>query len=346
MTKITKKNLDQATSQSLIYQAKDGEIELRIDNKKETILANLSQIAELFGVQKPAISKHLNNIFKEKELQKNATVSILETVQIEGKRRVERDIEFYNLDAIIAVGYRVNSKQATNFRIWATKVLKSYLIDGYAINKKIIAQNHQKFLKAIEDVKILTRNSENLKTGDVLDLIKTFSYTWFSLDSFDKGSFPATGTKKSINVTAKELAQDIAKLKAELISKKEATAIFASEKNQGSLEGILGNVFQSAFGSDVYSSLEEKAAHLLYFIVKNHPFNDGNKRSGAFAFIWFLQKAKFEFQSKISPQTLATLTILIAESNPKEKDKMIGLVLMFLRSEEKPSLKLSQNKNL
>ncbi len=346
MTKITKKNLDQATSQSLIYQAKDGEIELRIDNKKETILANLSQIAELFGVQKPAISKHLNNIFKEKELQKNATVSILETVQIEGKRRVERDIEFYNLDAIIAVGYRVNSKQATNFRIWATKVLKSYLIDGYAINKKIIAQNHQKFLKAIEDVKILTRNSENLKTGDVLDLIKTFSYTWFSLDSFDKGSFPATGTKKSINVTAKELAQDIAKLKAELISKKEATAIFASEKNQRSLEGILGNVFQSAFGSDVYSSLEEKAAHLLYFIVKNHPFNDGNKRSGAFAFIWFLQKAKFEFQSKISPQTLATLTILIAESNPKEKDKMIGLVLMFLRSEEKPSLKLSQNKNL
>lgn len=346
MTKITKKNLDQATSQSLIYQAKDGEIELRIDNKKETILANLSQIAELFGVQKPAISKHLNNIFKEKELQKNATVSILETVQIEGKRRVERDIEFYNLDAIIAVGYRVNSKQATNFRIWATKVLKSYLIDGYAINKKIIAQNHQKFLKAIEDVKILTRNSENLKTGDVLDLIKTFSYTWFSLDSFDKGSFPATGTKKSINVTAKELAQDIAKLKAELISKKEATAIFASEKNQGSLEGILGNVFQSAFGSDVYSSLEEKAAHLLYFIVKNHPFNDGNKRSGAFAFIWFLQKAKLDFQSKISPQTLATLTILIAESNPKEKDKMIGLVLMFLRSEEKPSLKLSQNKNL
>jgi len=126
--------------------------------------------------------------------------------------------------------------------------------------------------------------------------------------------------------------QDIAILKAELIAKKEATAIFATEKNQGALEGILGNVFQSVFGEDAYSSLEKKAANLLYFIVKNHPFNDGNKRSGAFAFIWFLQKAKFEFQSKINPQTLAILTILIAESNPKEKDKIIGLILTLLKN--------------
>jgi death-on-curing family protein len=316
----------------LIYQAKDGAIELKIDKKKETLIANINQIADLFGVQKAAISKHLKNIFAEGELDEKSTVSILETVQIEGNRSVVRKIEFYNLDAIISVGYRVNSKQATNFRIWATKTLKKHLTDGFTINKKLIAQNHQKFLNAIEDVKALTKNSENLKAGDVLELIKSFSYTWFSLDSFDKGEFPSRGTRKSIKITAQDLWQDLLQLKKELIAKKEATAIFASEKNKGALEGILGNIFQSAFGCDVYPSLEEKAAHLLYFIVKNHPFNDGNKRSGAFAFIWFLQKAKIEFKSKISPETLTSLTILIANSNPKEKNKMIGLVLIILKA--------------
>ena len=327
------------TKQTLVYQAKDGAIELKLDKKNETILANLNQIAELFGVQKAAISKHLNNIFKEGELDEKVVVSILETTTshgaIAGKTQIHK-VNFYNLDTIISVGYRVNSKQATNFRIWATKTLKKYLTDGVAINKKLISQNHQKFLKAIEDIKTLSQDSKNLKAGDVLDLIKSFSYTWFSLDSFDKGEFPTEGTKKSISVDAKELQQDIAKLKAELIAKKETSAIFATEKNKGDLEGILGNVFQSAFGFDAYPSLEEKAAHLLYFIVKNHPFNDGNKRSGAFAFIWFLRKSGLQFLDRISPETLASLTILIAESNPKEKDKMVGLVLMLLKREEKP----------
>ncbi len=320
------------TKQTLVYQAKDGAIELKLDKKNETILANLNQIAELFGVQKAAISKHLSNIFKEGELENDSVVSILETTASDSKTY---KVSYYNLDAIISVGYRVNSKQATNFRIWATKTLKKYLTNGVAINKKLISQNHQKFLKAIEDIKTLSQDSKNLKAGDILDLIKSFSYTWFSLDSFDKGEFPKQGTKKSISVSAKELEQDIAKLKAELIAKKEATAIFATEKNQGALEGILGNVFQSAFGEDVYPSLEEKAAHLIYFIVKNHPFNDGNKRSGAFAFIWFLRKSGLQFLDRISPETLASLTILIAESNPKEKDKMVGLVLMLLKREEK-----------
>lgn len=322
------------TKQTLVYQAKDGAIELKLDKKNETILANLNQIAELFGVQKAAISKHLSNIFKEGELENDSVVSILETTASDSKTY---KVSYYNLDAIISVGYRVNSKQATNFRIWATKTLKKYLTNGVAINKKLISQNHQKFLKAIEDIKTLSQDSKNLKAGDILDLIKSFSYTWFSLDSFDKGEFPKQGTKKSISVSAKELEQDIAKLKAELIAKKEATAIFATEKNQGALEGILGNVFQSAFGEDVYPSLEEKAAHLIYFIVKNHPFNDGNKRSGAFAFIWFLRKSGLQFLDRISPETLASVTILIAESNPKEKDKMVGLVLMLLKREEKPT---------
>lgn len=316
----------------LIYQAKDGSIELKFDKNNETILANLNQIAEIFGVGKAAISKHLKNIFQDGELEEDSTVSILETVQIEGSRNISRKIEYYNLDAIISVGYRVNSKQATNFRIWSTKTLKSYLLDGVAINKKTLKENHQKFLKAIEDIKTLSKGSKELKSNDVLELIKSFSYTWFSLDNFDKSNFPTKGTKKSINITAKELEQDIEKLKTQLIAKKEATEIFAMPKNKDALEGILGNIFQTAFGADIYESLEEKAANLLYFIIKNHPFNDGNKRSGAFAFIWFLKKAGFDFESIISPQTLASLTILIANSNPKEKEKMIGLVLMMLKS--------------
>jgi death-on-curing family protein len=335
MTKINKKNLNQLASQPLIYQAKDGAIELKSFVKTQTIWASKKQIAQIFGVDRSVVSKHIKNIFLDQELdQKVVCANFAQTTShgaIKGKAQTN-NLEHYNLDIILAVGYRTKSSLAIEFRKWATRTLKKHITEGFTINKKLISQNHQKFLKAIEDIKILSNNNKNLKTGDVLELIKSFSYTWFSLDNFDKGKFPIIGSKKSIKINAKELMQDIAILKAELIAKKEATAIFATEKNQGALEGILGNVFQSVFGEDAYSSLEKKAANLLYFIVKNHPFNDGNKRSGAFAFIWFLQKAKFEFQSKINPQTLAILTILIAESNPKEKDKIIGLILTLLKN--------------
>jgi hypothetical protein len=209
------------TSKPLIYQAKDGAIELRLDKKNETILANINQVAELFGVQKAAISKHLNSIFQEGELKKAATVSILETVQIEGRRKVERKIEFYNLDAIIAVGYRVNSKQATNFRIWATKVLKSYLLDGYVVNKKHIAKNYEKFLEVLEEIKVLS-GKKNLKDSDLdpsfaIDLVKGFAETRLSLDAYDKDNLKIDNvTKDQITLSAKDLAEGIANLKSEL----------------------------------------------------------------------------------------------------------------------------------
>lgn len=318
-----------------IYQAKNGAIELKFDENKETLIANVNQIADLFGVGKAAISKHLKNIFKDGELEEKQAVSILETTTkhgaIKGRTQVHK-VNFYNLDAIISVGYRVNSKQATNFRIWATKTLKQHISQGFTINKNRIKQNHQEFLKAIEDVKNLALGTadKGLEAKDVLELIKSFSYTWFSLDQYDKDKFAIKGTKKSIKITADELWQDLLQLKKDLIAKKEATAIFASEKSKGSLEGILGNVFQSAFGDDVYKTLEEKAAHLLYFIVKNHPFNDGNKRSGAFAFVWFLNKAGLDFEKRISPETLASLTILIAQSDPRDKERVVGVVLLVL----------------
>ena len=317
--------------QLIIYQAKSGKIEFRGDFDRETIWGSINQIADVFGVQKAAISKHLKNIYKERELDKKTTVSILETVQIEGKRKVKRKIEFFNLDAIISIGYRVNSKQATQFRIWATNVLKKHLFNGYTINKKRIGQNYKKFMQAVTDVKALLPVSNKIKTEDILELISAFAGTWFSLDAYDTDLFPKSGiTKKKVVFTANELIGAFQELKQSLIAKKQATNIFGQEKNKGSVQGIIGNVFQSAFGKDVYPSVEEKAAHLLYFIAKNHLFVDGNKRSGAFAFIWFLRKAGL-LRASLTPEALTALTLLIAESKPKNKSKMIGLVLLLLK---------------
>jgi len=315
-----------------IYQALNGAIELRQDIDTETIWTSLDQIAFLFDRDKSVISRHIKKIFTEEELQRNSVVAFFATTARDGKTY---QVEHFNLDMIISVGYRVNSKIATQFRIWATKTLKQHITQGFTVNSKRIKQNQQAFLKAVEDIKLLVKNNQNLQTGDILELIKTFSYTWFSLDKYDKDNFPKKGTKKVVKITAEELYKDLAKLKKELIFKKEATEIFAQEKQKGNLEGIVGNVFQTVFGKDAYETLEVKAAHLLYFIIKNHPFNDGNKRSGAFAFIWFLQKADFNFQAKINPETLAILTILIAESNSKDKEKMIGIILLLLNFEKK-----------
>uniref|UniRef100_Q3AQK0 Death-on-curing protein n=1 Tax=Chlorobium chlorochromatii (strain CaD3) TaxID=340177 RepID=Q3AQK0_CHLCH len=325
--------MEQDTNQLAVYQAENGALELRADSALDTIWASLDQIAELFGRDKSVISRHIKNIYLESELEKTATVAFFATVQKEGSRIVTRNIEYFNLDTILSVGYRVNSKVATRFRQWATKTLKQYITQGFSINQKRLEENKTQFLKTLEDLKILTQSSQQVETKDILTLIQNFSHTWFSLDSYDKNEFPKQGTQEAIQTSAEELYQDLMQLKAELVAKDEATELFAQEKNIGNLKGIFGNVFQSVFGQDAYPSVEEKAAHLLYFIIKNHPFNDGNKRSGAFSFIWLLQKAGYQFRDKISPETLTTLTILIAESKPSDKDKMIGIVKLVLSVE-------------
>lgn len=322
---------DRHVKQLVIYQAKSGQIEFRGDFERETIWGSIDQIANIFGVQKAAVSKHLKNIYKEGELNKKVTVSKMETVQIEGKREIKRNIEYYNLDVILSVGYRINSKQATQFRIWATNTLKKHLLDGYTINKKYIGQNYEKFMRAVTDVKALLPPSNQVKAQDVLELINAFAGTWFSLDAYDTDAFPKTGgTKKKVVFAADELVSALQKLKQDLLDKKQATDIFGQERDKEAVRGIVGNVFQSVFGKDAYSTAEEKATHLLYFMVKDHPFVDGNKRSGAFAFIWFLRKAGL-LRASLTPEALTALTLLIAESNPKDKDKMTGLVLLLLK---------------
>jgi len=306
-------------------------MEVRFDNIKETIFLTQQQVGDLFDVQKAAISKHVKNIFDTRELDKKATVSILETVQTEGKRKIIRKIEYYNLDLILSIGYRVNSRKATKFRQWATKTLREHIIKGYTTNRSQIAKNYNAFMQTVASIQNLLPEHITLDPKLVLELIKEFASTWVALDSYDKESFGAFGsTKKVVKLSGVELTKAIESLRAELIKKHEATELFAQEKRAGSVEGIVGNVMQSIGGKSIYASAEEKAAHLLYFMVKNHPFTDGNKRSGAFAFVWFLRKTKIKHARNINPSALTALTLLIAESNPNKKDQMVALVVMML----------------
>lgn len=319
-------------NKQIIFQSKDGAIELRGDFEKETIWATLDQIASVFGRDKSVISRHLKQIYVEGELEKGATVAKNATVQMEGTRQIQRMIEYYNLDVILSVGYRVNSKTATKFRQWATKTLRQHITKGYTINPKTIKNHYAEFQKAIENLKHLLPAGTPIDHASVLELITAFADTWFSLEAYDKDKLVTKGaTKKSVAITSDQLMEAFGDFKKVLMQKDEASELFGSERNEGSIAGIVGNVMQSFGGKPVYPTIEEKAAHLLYFIVKNHPFIDGNKRSGAYAFIWFLNRAGALDRKTMTPSALTALTLFIAESDPKNKPRMVQLVLQLLK---------------
>lgn len=314
-----------------IYQTENGGLELSVDSKRDTIWANLNQISKLFGKDKSVISRHIKNIFDSGELNELETVAFFATVQKEGNKSVERNICYYNLDLILSVGYRVNSTSATKFRRWTTNILHKHIVDGYTINENVIKNNYNNFIDAIQNIKNLLPNENKVSNNDILELIKTYANTWFSLDAYDKDNLANSGkTKNIVELSASDLLKDLNELKLGLINKNEATDLFATERQNGNVESIFGNIMQSFGGVDLYPSVEEKASNLLYFMIKNHPFVDGNKRSGAYSFIWFLQKNGILNLNKITPEALTTLTLLIAESDPKNKEKMIKLVLQLL----------------
>ncbi len=320
---------------TVIYQTKGGSLELKTDVDHETIWLTQDQIASLFDVQKAAISKHLKNIFLSEELHEKSVVSILETTAKDGK---VYQVKHFNLDVVLSVGYRVNSKQATHFRQWATKTLKEHIFNGYTINRNRIQTNYTQFLKAVEDVKSLLPDGFAIDKDSAFELIALFADTWLSLDAYDKDMLTTQGiTKKKVGLTAEKLNKALLALKQNLIAKGEASDIFGVERTKDSIAGIIGNVMQSFAEQELYPTIEEKAAHLLYFIIKNHPFIDGNKRSGAYAFVWFLNQAKILDVTNISPTALTAITLLIAESPPKDKDKMTGLVCSFLQKRKSKS---------
>ena len=312
----------------VIYQAKNGAIELRGDFTRETVWATQAQIAEVFNIERSVATKHIRNVFKDKELDEFLVCANFAHTAKDGKTY---QVKYYNLDIILSVGYRANSAKAIEFRQWATKTLRGYIVDGYAINKSRIAKNYEQFLSVVDDIKKLLPVGSAVNPEDAVELVSLFADTWLSLDAYDRELLPKGKlTKKKVNLTTEKISKDLGELREILIGKGEATDIFGCERSHGSIAGIVGNVMQSFGGNELYPTAEEKAAHLLYFMVKNHPFTDGNKRSGAFAFVWFLKQGKMLDINKLTPSALTALTVLVAESDPKHKDKIIKLILNLL----------------
>lgn len=323
-----KKEKVEKKKEVVIYQAKSGAIELRGDFSKDTVWATQAQIADVFQAERSVVTKHIRNVLKDKELDASSVCAKFAHTADDGK---VYQVQFYNLDVILSVGYRINSRRAIEFRQWATKTLRAHIVDGYTINKARVTMNHETFLQAVEDVKALLPKGTTVDTGDILELITLFADTWLSLDAYDKDTLVAKGTtKKSVKLTSETFTGALASLKNSLVEKGEATDLFATERERGSVAGIIGNVMQSFGGSDMYPSVEEKAAHLLYFVIKNHPFLDGNKRSGAYAFVWFLARARALDTARITPPALTAITLLVAESDPNDKERMVRLVLTLL----------------
>lgn len=325
----------------VIYSGSKGGVELRADADKETIWATQAQIAKLFDVNSQAITKHILNIYKDGELEKKPTCSILETVQTEGNRQVKRQIEFYNLDAIIAVGYRVNSKSATKFRIWATKTLREYLLKGIVLNTERLKKLPDQILNDIVGKLDFIQNTlqkRELNKGEadsLLAVIHDYANSWKFLKEYDEGELKL---QRSKNKERQRLEYDFIRntldiMRIELMNKKQASELFASERDQ-TFQGILKTIYQTFGRKELYSSLEEKAAHLLYFIIKDHPFFDGNKRVASFLFISFLKLngilTRSGGEKKINDNTLVALALLIAESDPKEKEVIVALVTNLL----------------
>jgi death-on-curing family protein len=341
--KTNKISLPSQENKIEIYQTKDNKTEIVVRFESDTFWLSLNQIAELFGRDKSQISRHLSNIFKEGELDKNQTVAKNATVQKEGEKQVERIIEFYNLDAIISVGYRVNSKQGTRFRIWATERLKNHLTKGFTINEQRLKDYQQSLTELQKTIKLIqnsvdSKQLSSKETKGFLDIITNYTHSFILLNQFDSDSLHLQKLDKNITyeIAYPEACEAIIELKKQLIKKKEATTLFGNQKDQ-SFAGLLGNITQSFGGEYLYKTIEEQAAHLLYFTIKNHPFSDGNKRIGAFLFIWFLSKNKHHFKKsgelKINDNGLVALALLVAQSNPKEKDLMVKLIINLINEQ-------------
>jgi len=322
----------------IIYQAEDGQTALDVRLEDETVWLTLSQMAELFERDKSVISRHLRSIYSSGELFKEATVAKNATVKMEGGRRVSRHIEWYNLDAIISVGYRVNSQRGVRFRQWASSVLKRHLLQGYTTNERRLAE---KGLAEMEQtIALLARTlarHENLTDEGkaVLEVVGRYARTWSLLLQYDEDRLALPkGTKKTGRILDyDQVKAAIASLKAELVERGEASELFGQERDHH-LDGILGNLDQTFGGQELYPSAEEKAAHLLYFVIKDHPFSDGNKRIGAFLFVLYLRENNLLDQARVNDNGLVALALLIAESDPKQKDLLVRLIVNLLKVEK------------
>lgn len=323
-------------SEIKIYKAEDGSTEIQVKLDAETVWLSQKQMAELFGKDSDTIGLHLKSIFKSGELGEFSTTEFSSVVQQEGKRKVSRKIKIYNLDAIISIGYRVNSKRGTQFRIWANKILKDYLIKGYSLNEKRLLQQNEQLRQLQKSVKLLgsvlnyKALSEEESVG-LLKIISDYAYALDILDQYDYQNLEITETsgKEIYQLSYDEAIQQIRKVK-EIYGNSE---LFGHEKDE-SFKSSVSTIYQTFNGIDLYPSIEEKAANLLYFVTKNHSFTDGNKRIAAFLFLYFLEKNGILFDQnghkRIADNALVALTLMIAVSRPEEKEIMTKVVVNLI----------------
>lgn len=328
MTKTKSKEME-----VVIYKDKDGRIELDVNITKGSTWLTQDQIAYLLGTNVPAISKHISNIYKTNELNKQSTFSKMEIVQKEGNRKIKRKIKTYNLDMVISVGYRVNSKTATQFRIWATRILKEYLIKGYSINQKLLSSQKNKFKELQSTIDFIEEKSKDKlldqQTHELLSLIKDYTKSLKILEEYDKGKI----TKRKGNLPTFEIdiktARRIIKETREQVGK----GLFGVEVEY-KFEGLISCLYQTFDGIDLYKTVEEKAANLLYLMIKDHPFADGNKRSGSLLFVYFLSKNNMLYKEngerKINDNALVALSLLVAVSKPEEKNILIKVIISLI----------------
>jgi prophage maintenance system killer protein len=330
MPKKEKNIEDLSGGRIVLYQNK---LEARLI--RDTVWLTQKQMSELFEKDTDTIGLHLKNIFKERELNEAATTEESSVVQLEGKRRVRRKIRFYNLDVIISVGYRVNSKRGTQFRIWATNVLRKHLVEGYTLNQKRLKTQTGKIKELQDAVSLLTNvvALENIsdETKGIIQIISDYSRGLGILDDYDHERLSTPGgTRRKAAILTHEEAQNI----INAMKKKFHDSALVGREKDNSFKSAIGAIYQTFDSKDLYPSIEEKAAHLLYFVTKNHSFVDGNKRIAAALFISFLHKNKIllrkDGSKRIDDNALAALTLMVAASKPSEKDKLIKVILNLM----------------
>ena len=336
-TGMTEKRIVANNGSSIVlYTTDDGNTQLEVKLDKDTVWLTQSQMAELFGIDRTSILRHIGNIYKLEELEEFSTCAKIAQVRIEGKRRIQREISYYNLDVIISVGYRVNSRKATAFRRWATSILKQYLIKGYAIDQRRL--DHYDELKDM--VRLMSRAltlQDKVSEGEYSGLFNVITDYVYALDTLDRYDYQTLGIVKitkeePFRASYENAMEAINALKVKFGGSK----WFANEKDD-SFKSSIGQIYQTFGGEDLYPSVEEKAAMLLYLVVKNHSFSDGNKRIAAMLFLWFMEKNGILYSAdgrkRIADNTLVALTLMIAESRTEEKDIMVNVVVNLINKD-------------
>lgn len=319
-----------------IYQNEDGGIRIEVQLQQDTVWLSQRQLSALFDKDVRTVNEHIRNVLIEQELDAEATIRKFRIVRQEGKRQVNREVEHYNLDMIISVGYRVNSKKGTQFRIWANNILKQYLLQGYALNEQKLREQQEKLADLKQAIALSSRLARNQdlslsEAQGILAILEKYSHALAVLDDYDHQRLQITGTQqtKHAPITYEEAIAQIQRWRQQ----EQLTELFGNEKDD-SFKSSLATIYQTFGSAELYPSIEEKAANLLYFIVKNHSFSDGNKRIAAAIFAWFLQRHDYLYnchgEKRIADNALVAFTLLIAESKPEEKDAIVKVIINLI----------------